>query len=160
MQDLAAATFMAVATTTPEFFTNVIGTFITESDIGLGTIIGSLMFNTLGVAAVASLAASKPVQLDWWPITRDSVLYGSNILLLIVFAWDMQITLTETIIMVALFIAYFVILFQNKRVMPWVKWLLEDYWRCCRVTSYGERTLAFTGTNFYFRDFDSLIFYS
>lgn len=61
-QDLAAATFMAVATTTPEFFTNVISTFITESDIGLGTIIGSLMFNTLGVAAVASLAATKPVQ--------------------------------------------------------------------------------------------------
>lgn len=50
---------MATATTTPEFFTNVISTFITESDIGLGTIIGSLMFNTLGVAAVASLATRK-----------------------------------------------------------------------------------------------------
>ena len=58
-QDVAAATFMATATTTPEFFTNVISTFITESDVGLGTIVGSLMFNTLGVAAVASLAAHK-----------------------------------------------------------------------------------------------------
>lgn len=56
---------MAVATTTPELFTNVISTFITESDIGLGTVIGSLLFNTLGVAAVASLAAPKPVQVFW-----------------------------------------------------------------------------------------------
>lgn len=48
---------MATATTTPELFTNVISTFIAESDMGVGTIIGSLMFNTLGVAAVAALAA-------------------------------------------------------------------------------------------------------
>lgn len=135
-QDLAAATFMAIATTTPELFTNIISTFITESDIGLGTIIGSLMFNTLGVAAVASLAATKPVQLDWWPITRDSILYGSNILLLIAFAWDGQITLGETITMVCLFFLYFVILFQNARMRPKVKWFLEDYLRCCRVSSY------------------------
>lgn len=50
---------MATATTTPELFTNVISTFITDSDLGIGTIIGSLMFNTLGVAAVASLAARQ-----------------------------------------------------------------------------------------------------
>lgn len=137
-KDVAAATFMATATTTPEFFTNVISTFVTESDIGLGTIIGSLMFNTLGVAAVASLAVSKPVQLDWWPITRDSILYGSNILLLIIFAWDNVITLQETIIMVSLFFVYFVVLFQNKRVRPAVKWFLEDYLNCCRVSSYGK----------------------
>lgn len=129
---------MATATTTPEFFTNVISTFVTESDIGLGTIIGSLMFNTLGVAAVASLAASKPVQLDWWPITRDAILYGSNILLLMIFAWDNVITLNETIVMVVLFFVYFVVLFQNKRVRPAVKWLLEDYLNCCRVSSYGK----------------------
>lgn len=129
---------MSVATTTPEFFTNVISTFITESDIGLGTIIGSLMFNTLGVAAVASLAAPKPVQLDWWPITRDSILYTFNIVLLIVFAWDNQITLGETITMVVLFFLYFVVLFQNGRIMPWVKWFLEQYLNCCRVSSYGK----------------------
>lgn len=134
---------MAVATTTPEFFTNVISTFITESDIGLGTIIGSLMFNTLGVAGVASLAASKPVQLDWWPITRDTILYSSNLVLIIVFAWDNQITLGETITMVVLFFLYFVVLFQNGRIMPWVKWFLESYLNCCRVSSYGKCTNHF-----------------
>lgn len=130
---------MAMATTMPEFFTNVISTFITESDIGLGTIIGSLMFNTLGVAAVASLAASKPVQLDWWPITRDCTLYTLNLVLLVIFTWDGQVSLNETIVMVALFVVYFVVLFQNRRVMPAVKWFLEEYMNCCRVSSYGEQ---------------------
>lgn len=52
-------THFATATTTPEFFTNVISIFIMDSDMGVGTIIGSLMFNTLGVAAVAGLASIK-----------------------------------------------------------------------------------------------------
>lgn len=52
---------MATATTTPELFTNVISTFVAESDMGIGTIIGSLMFNTLGVAAVAALATVKVI---------------------------------------------------------------------------------------------------
>lgn len=58
-KDVAAATFMATATSTPELFTNVISVFIAESDMGLGTIIGSMMFNTLGVAALAALSAPK-----------------------------------------------------------------------------------------------------
>lgn len=56
------------ATTTPEFFTNAISTFIMDSDMGIGTIIGSLMFNTLGVAAVAGLASVK-VQLKIYKFT-------------------------------------------------------------------------------------------
>lgn len=59
LQDVAAATFMAIATSAPEFFVNIVGTFVTESDIGVGTIVGSAMFNTLGVAALGGLAASQ-----------------------------------------------------------------------------------------------------
>lgn len=58
-KDVAAATFMATATSMPEFFTNTISTLITDSDMGLGTIIGSLMFNTLGVAALGALCIKK-----------------------------------------------------------------------------------------------------
>lgn len=127
-----------MATTTPEFFTNVIGTFVTKSDIGLGTIIGSLLFNTLGVAAIASLAAPEPIQLDWWPITRDALIYSTNIIVLIIFAWDNQITLFETTIMVMLFFLYFILTFQNKYIMPRVRWFFEYYLHCCRVESYSK----------------------
>lgn len=54
---MAAATFMASATSCPELFVNMMGTFVTESDLGIGTIVGSALFNTLGVAAVGSFAA-------------------------------------------------------------------------------------------------------
>lgn len=54
---------MATATATPELFTNLISTFIADSDMGLGAIIGSLMWNILGVAAVSSLATRKVYKL-------------------------------------------------------------------------------------------------
>lgn len=50
---------MAMATAMPELFTNLISTFIADSDLGLGAVIGSLMWNILGVAAVSSLATAK-----------------------------------------------------------------------------------------------------
>lgn len=57
LQNVAAATFMSVATSCPEFFVNVISTFLTGSDMGIGTIVGSAIFNALGVAAIGGLAA-------------------------------------------------------------------------------------------------------
>lgn len=41
----------------PELFTNIIGTFITKGDIGVGTIVGSAVFNILAVAAVCGIGA-------------------------------------------------------------------------------------------------------
>lgn len=48
---------MAGATSSPELFVNVIGTFITEGDIGIGTIVGSAVFNILAVAACCGICA-------------------------------------------------------------------------------------------------------
>ena len=52
-------------TSSPEFFTNVIGTFITESDLGIGTIIGTAVFNIFGVIAACGLFAGHKVPLEW-----------------------------------------------------------------------------------------------
>jgi Ca2+/Na+ antiporter len=60
-EDVAGATFMAVATSSPELFINIIGTFVTESDLGVGTIVGSAVFNVLGVATCLGLAATKVI---------------------------------------------------------------------------------------------------
>lgn len=57
--DITAATFMATATCAPELFVNIIGTYLTESDLGVGTVVGSSVCNILGVTACAGLAASK-----------------------------------------------------------------------------------------------------
>lgn len=138
IKDVAAATFMAVASTTPELFTNLISTFIADSDMGLGTIIGSMMFNTLGVAACAGLAAIKPVQLDWFPMARDCLIYSINIITLVVIAWDGQVMWWETVILFIFFIMYFMLLSQNSKIERLARLVLQKKLGCCKVNSYGK----------------------
>jgi Ca2+/Na+ antiporter len=57
--------FLFQGTSSPEFFTNVIGTFVTESDLGIGTIIGTAVFNIFGVIAACGLFAGRKVPLEW-----------------------------------------------------------------------------------------------
>lgn len=58
-EDVAGATIMAAASSSPELFINVIGTFITEGDLGVGTIVGSAVFNILAVPACCGLFAKQ-----------------------------------------------------------------------------------------------------
>lgn len=58
-EDVAGATFMAAATSSPELFINIVGTFITEGDLGVGTIVGSAVFNILAVPACCGLFATQ-----------------------------------------------------------------------------------------------------
>ncbi|XP_028132238.1 sodium/potassium/calcium exchanger 4 isoform X2 [Diabrotica virgifera virgifera] len=119
--DVAAATFMSIATSTPEFFTNVIGTFVTESDLGIGTIVGSSLFNALGVPAIGGLCSPFPLKLDWFPLTRDCIIYLISVTVLIVITWDGKIFWYETLIPLTVYITYFVIMFNNKRIAKFVK---------------------------------------
>lgn len=50
---------MAAATSSPELFINSVGTFITKSDIGVGTVVGSAVFNVLAVPACCGLFAGQ-----------------------------------------------------------------------------------------------------
>ncbi|KAL3282930.1 hypothetical protein HHI36_006088 [Cryptolaemus montrouzieri] len=118
--DVAAATFMSVATSTPELFVNIIGTFITKSDLGIGTIVGSSLFNALGVAAIGGLAASQPIQLDWWPLTRDIIIYISAVCLLVAITWDGLIFWYEGLILFIVYFVYFTVMFNNTRISNFI----------------------------------------
>lgn len=54
-EDVAGATFMAAASSSPELFINCVGTFVTKGDLGVGTVVGSAVFNILAVPAVCGL---------------------------------------------------------------------------------------------------------
>jgi solute carrier family 24 (sodium/potassium/calcium exchanger), member 4 len=58
-EDVGGATLMAAATSSPELFINVVGTFVTEGDLGVGAVLGSAVFNILAVPACCGLFASK-----------------------------------------------------------------------------------------------------
>lgn len=131
---------MAVSGAIPEFFTNMISTFITDSGMGLGAVIGTLFFNTLGVAACAGIATRKPVQLEWYPLARDCFIFGINVSLLTAMSWDGMITWYEGLILTVGYVVYWIVLFQNVRIKRMVMHLGLDKMWCCRQQSYGEYT--------------------
>lgn len=118
--DVAGATFMAAATSAPELFVNVIGTFITEGDIGIGTIVGSAVFNILAVAACCGVCAGmcgvKVIPLDWWPLTRDCLAYGITVSILICIIHDERIEWYEALILVFLYVVYILIMYFDKSI--------------------------------------------
>lgn len=58
-EDVVGATFMAIATSSPGLFINCVGTFVTKDDLGVGTIVGSTVFNILAVPACCGLFAGQ-----------------------------------------------------------------------------------------------------
>uniref|UniRef100_A0A8C9ZLR8 Solute carrier family 24 member 6a n=1 Tax=Sander lucioperca TaxID=283035 RepID=A0A8C9ZLR8_SANLU len=81
-QDVAGATFMAAGSSAPELFTSLIGVFITKGDVGVGTIVGSAVFNILVIIGLCGIFSGQ-VQLNWWPLFRDAAFYILSILVLI-----------------------------------------------------------------------------
>lgn len=55
---------MAAGGSAPELFTSIIGVFIAKSDVGIGTIVGSAVFNILFVISVCSFAAKETLRCE------------------------------------------------------------------------------------------------
>lgn len=114
--DMAGATLMAVGSSAPELFVAVIALMKPgdHSAIGVGTIVGSALFNLLviiGAAAVVRVAV-----LSWQPVVRDLMFYAISILGLFFVLRDGSVTITEASIMVAVYLLYLV------AVAMWRKW--------------------------------------
>ncbi|TRY80079.1 hypothetical protein TCAL_09324 [Tigriopus californicus] len=117
--DVAGATFMAAGTSSPEFFANIMGTFVTETDLGIGTIVGSAVFNIFGVISVCGLFSGRKVQLDWYPITRDCFIYGLSVLILIGVLIDEAVYWYESLLMVIAYTGYILIMVFNGPLERW-----------------------------------------
>lgn len=96
-----------------------------------------MLFNTLGVAACAALFIKKPIQIDWWPVTRDATLLIVNLSMLITFAWDGAIMWWEASILVSVLVLYWILMFNNVKIMRFFKGIVEDrlFW-CQRIKNY------------------------
>lgn len=82
-EDVAGATFMAAGSSAPELFTAIIGVFVAKSDIGIGTIVGSAVFNILVIIAACGLFVDGETKLSVWPLFRDSCFYFITIVILL-----------------------------------------------------------------------------
>ena len=104
--DVAGATLMAAGGSAPELFTSVIGVFIAVSDVGIGTIVGSAVFNVLFVIAACAFASAKPLSLTAWPLIRDTLFYSISLILLVIFFGDNLIKWWEALILFLWYGAY------------------------------------------------------
>lgn len=103
--DVAGATFMAAGSSAPELFTSLVATFLIVNEGGVGTIVGSAIFNILVIVGATGWVACKDqALLIWWyPLSRDCFFYSLSITELMVILSNEHVEWYEGLIM---FITY------------------------------------------------------
>lgn len=109
--ELASAIFMTIATSSPELCISCVGTFISDGDISIGTIVGSAIFNILAVSACCGFFARSTFKLNACLLTRDCTLYALSIIGLIAVIYDHLIVWYEAVLML---FGYFIYLISNQ----------------------------------------------
>ncbi len=106
-------TLVALGTSLPELAASVAAARRGEDDIAVGNVIGSNMFNLLGVLALPGIIA--PGAVNSVVITRDFPIMGGVTLLLLLMALNEHnhIGRKRGITLILVFIAYFVVLFLS-----------------------------------------------
>jgi Ca2+/Na+ antiporter len=113
--DVAGATFMAAGGSAPELATSLLGVFVSKSDIGIGTIVGSAVFNVLFVIAACALLAPN-LEVTWYPLGRDCIYYCMSILALTIVVLDQKVQWYEACMLFLLYIIYCTIMNFNASV--------------------------------------------
>ena len=119
--DVAGATFMAAGGSAPELFTSIIGVFISHSNVGIGTIVGSAVFNILFVIGMCAIFSKEILNLTWWPLFRDVSFYILDLIMLIIFFLDNVISMWESITLLSAYAAYVIFMKCNSTVESFAK---------------------------------------
>ncbi|XP_013179542.1 PREDICTED: sodium/potassium/calcium exchanger 3-like isoform X1 [Papilio xuthus] len=113
--DVAGATLMAAASSSPELFISCVGTFVTKGDLGVGAVVGSAVFNVLAVPACCALLASRMVELDRWAVSRDCLVYALAVVALVVALRDNVVYWHEALALVLMYALYILAMVFNGR---------------------------------------------
>eukprot|EP01107_Rhizomastix_libera_P016692 TRINITY_DN7110_c0_g1_i1.p1 TRINITY_DN7110_c0_g1~~TRINITY_DN7110_c0_g1_i1.p1 ORF type:complete len:659 (+),score=178.99 TRINITY_DN7110_c0_g1_i1:100-2076(+) len=106
--DFAGATLMAAGGCAPDLFSASTGVLILHSDVGVGTIVGSLLFNHLCIIGATAVAVGVLV-LEWKTVLREAVFYLISLVVLLVFLIDKKIMWWEAAILVAIYVVYVIV---------------------------------------------------
>lgn len=106
---------MAAGSSMPTLFIAIASVFMGEGDIGLGTIIGSTMFNILFISAICGLCSGISIALRMWPLLRDSVAYTVHLTALLIVIEDNIIHWYEALVFPFLYFGYIIIMCFNKK---------------------------------------------
>lgn len=100
-------TVVAVSTSLPQLATSLIAALRGQRDIAVGNVIGSNLFNLLGVLGITALVAPVPLSVSPNALDFDlPVMLGVTLLCLPVFYSGYRITRAEGLLFLALYLAY------------------------------------------------------
>uniref|UniRef100_A0A3Q1EBR1 Sodium/potassium/calcium exchanger 1 n=1 Tax=Acanthochromis polyacanthus TaxID=80966 RepID=A0A3Q1EBR1_9TELE len=136
--DVAGATFMAAGGSAPELFTSLIGVFISHSNVGIGTIVGSAVFNILFVIGMCAIFSREMLHLTWWPLFRDVTFYILDLIMLIIFFLDNMILWWESILLVLGYISYVSFMKFNSQIEQVVKTQINKHMSIVKVWTAEE----------------------
>jgi len=118
--DVAGATFMAAGSSAPELATSFVGTFLSDSNVGVGTIIGSAVFNILVIVGSTAMLSEEALDLDWRPVVRDNFFYLVSVIILICVikvGGDDDIVTIDAVILLIWYTCYILYMAINERMI-------------------------------------------
>lgn len=130
--DMAGATLMAVGSSAPELFISIIALFQEgeHQSLGLGTIVGSALFNILVI--IGASAVARKSQVSWQPLIRDILFYflaisfligafflGNNTGLPITQAKNVSVPLMVTFFFLGLYLLYVFAVVKWRKILPY-----------------------------------------
>lgn len=136
--DVAGATFMAAGGSAPELCTSLIGVFIAHSNVGIGTIVGSAVFNILFVIGMCALFSREVLHLTWWPLFRDVSFYILDLIMLIIFFLDNVIMWWESMMLVGSYTLYVIFMKFNVQIEHAFKTQLHKHRNMINVIAVEE----------------------
>uniref|UniRef100_A0A7S3PRD0 Sodium/calcium exchanger membrane region domain-containing protein n=1 Tax=Aplanochytrium stocchinoi TaxID=215587 RepID=A0A7S3PRD0_9STRA len=121
-EDVAGATFMAAGSSAPELFVSLADNVISNppKSVGIGTIVGSAIFNILVIVGLSALLAGQALALNWRPFARDAGFYFISIVVLILVVNDGVIKWWEGLILLSIYVLYVVFMFYNEGFFSWL----------------------------------------
>lgn len=117
--DVAGASLMAMGSSAPELAIAILALFNhggEHSDLGIGTIMGSAVFNILIIAGASAVA--QPANITWRVVTRDVTMYIASIAALLATFSDGTINILEAFLFIVLYAVYIVTLMNWEAFEP------------------------------------------
>ena len=121
--EVAGATFMAIGSSSPELFASLIGVYVAEDDVGVGTIIGSAVFNILFVIGFCIIVSPTVLCIDVYPIVRDAAFYTLSLIPLAAICMDGEVDWYDAVSLVLLYGLYIFMMYHSTSVeKQFYKW--------------------------------------
>jgi cation:H+ antiporter len=105
-ETLVGLTIVAIGTSLPELVTSMVAARKGESDLALGNVVGSNIFNIIFILSFSALVS--PMTVDIATLYDIAILIAVSLLSLVLMARRMKVTRRQGILYLSIYILYFV----------------------------------------------------